>query len=29
MYQTPVTGTASFPLTINNGNSIENTQPLK
>lgn len=28
-YQTPVTGSASFPLTIKSGNNMEKTQPLK
>lgn len=29
IYHTPVTGSASFPLTINSGNKMEKTQPLK
>lgn len=28
-YQTPIIGSASFPLRINNGNNIEKTHPLK
>lgn len=29
IYQTPVTGSASFPLTMKSGNRMEKTQPLK
>lgn len=28
-YHTPIIGSASFPLTINKGNNMEKTQPLK